>query len=385
MTTGQIASLSTIQVSDMLSGQFAGLTTNQIKALTTGQMAQLSMQDIQTLTTNQISAFSSSQIAVLTTSTLQSFAQISPLVLDLTGVEALTTANIAGLAENAFTVLTATSGTKSIQTQQIGQSGVSFDLGNTGASNAQVGWITPGEGFLVDLPAGATTISNGSELFGTATVLPDGQTAANGFAALSVFDQNHSGVIDSSDPIFNQLQVWVDTGTNGSTPTGTLYTLAQLNIESLNLNAKIANITNNANTIGLVSSYTTTNGQTHELADVWFASTANTGDSINQLTDALNQYKTNGSTASALNSGLPSQSLTPSSNSENLVTANSSALLANVLSQYNANGQLIASANNSLNAGAMLGTNLSTNQLLGSTSNGANSNTAIPSGTKPGA
>ena len=102
-------------------------------------------------------------------------------------------------------------------------------------------------------------------------MLPDGQTAANGFAALSVFDQNHSGVIDSSDPIFNQLQVWVDTGTSGSTPTGTLYTLAQLNIESLNLNAKIANVTNNANTIGLVSSYTTTNGQTHELADVWFA------------------------------------------------------------------------------------------------------------------
>ena len=388
----------------MLSGQFAGLTTNQINALTTSQVGELSMLDIQSLSTNQIYAFSSNQIAVLTTSTLQSFAQISPLVLDLTGVEALSTANIAGLATSAFEVLTSTSGPGVIQTQQIGQSGVIFDLGNTGATNANVGWITPGEGFLVDLPSGATTITNGSELFGTATMLPNGQQAPNGFAALSIFDQNKSGSIDSSDPIFNQLQVWVDTGINAGTPTGSLFTLDELNIQSLNLNAKVADITNNANTIGLISSYTTKDGQTHELADVWLASTAGTGDSINLLTNALNQYSSSGSVAVGLNSGVINQesssvggssnnniNITASNanypnatltNTTNIATTNSAALLANALSQYNANGQLISNTANTPSAGVLTGANISANQLLGSANEQASTSSPTPTNPK---
>ena len=132
--------------------------------------------------------------------------------MDLTGVAAFSTSNVAGLSSTAFSVLTSKGPSLGIQTERIGQSGVSFDLGNTGANNASVGWITPGEGFLVDLPPGATTISNGSELFGSATLLPNGQTASNGFAALSAFAQQGATVIDASNPIFNELKVWVDTG-----------------------------------------------------------------------------------------------------------------------------------------------------------------------------
>jgi hypothetical protein len=176
-----------------------------------------------------------------------------------------------------------------IQTLGIDQSGVKFDLNNSGL-DASVGWITPGEGFLVDLPSGVTTVTNGSELFGTATVMPNGQTASNGFAALSAFDVNGSGVIDSSDPIFNQLEVWVATGSNGTTPTGSLYTLAKLNIKSLNLNATLSNQSSNGNTIGLISSYTTTSGKTYEMADVWLSSAAATSSAASQLAQVLSQY-----------------------------------------------------------------------------------------------
>jgi hypothetical protein len=229
------------------------------------------------LTTDELTtlALSTSQVAAL--------GSISPLVLDLSG--------------------------NGIQTVGLAQSGVKFDLNNSGL-DASVGWITPGEGFLVHLPTGANTITNGSELFGTATVLSNGQTATNGFAALSAFDINNNGVINSSDPIFNQLQVWVDTGNNGSTPTGTLFTLAQLNIQSLNLNATFVNQANNGNTIGLVSSYTTTNGKTYEMADVWLSSTAATNSASSQLSQILTQYQNSSATPSA--SSLQAQAINAS-------------------------------------------------------------------------
>ena len=40
----------------------------------------------------------------------------------------------------------------------------------------------------------------------------------------------------------------------------------------------------------MISSYTTTDGSTHEMADVWLASTSGTLSSTSQLTAALNAY-----------------------------------------------------------------------------------------------
>jgi len=355
LTSAQIVGLSASQIGQLTTSQVYALTTSSVIGLSSSQLAGLTTSEVAGLTTSVLSSLSSNQkmgllsdIAAMTTSQLTALTQtqISPLTLDLTGVDALTTANIAGLASDAFSVLTSSETSAGIQTQMIGKAGVTFDLGNTGATNASVGWITPGEGFLVNLPKGATTITNGSELFGTATVLPNGQTASDGFAALSAFDQNGNGVINASDPIFNQLQVWVDTGTggaNGTTPTGALFTLAQLNIQSLNLNAKAIDQASNGNTIGLISSFTTTDGKTHELADVWFASTSGSGSTVNQLSQALSQYTSTGSVSSVTSPVLPGgtnsgQAVAPAASGP------STAVLATALSQYNANGQLVSSA-----------------------------------------
>jgi len=342
LSSTQVSQLTTTQVGALNTIAAFGITSNQIAALTTSQVIALSTSFVSTLMSNQTIGLSTSDLKAMTTTQTAAMTFISPLVLDLTGVDALTSSNLAGLAPSAFSVLTSTQASSGVQTQTIGQSGVTFDLGNTGATNANVGWITPGEGFLVNLPQGATTITNGSQLFGTATVLPNGQTASNGFAALSAFDQNGSGVIDAGDPIFNQLQVWVDTGTggaDGTTPTGTLFSLAQLNIQSLNLSATVANQSNNGNLVGLVSSYTTTDGKTHELADVWFASTAGTGSSVSQLSQALSQYNANGTSSNAANPGLLTNSPASTVSSS---TAASTSVLASALSQYNSNGQLLA-------------------------------------------
>jgi len=57
---------------------------------------------------------------------------------------------------------------------------------------------------------GDGAITSGAELFGDATVLPDGSTATNGFAALAALDANGDGVIDRHDPRFAQLVLWAD-------------------------------------------------------------------------------------------------------------------------------------------------------------------------------
>ena len=392
MTSAQIVGLSNAQLSQLTTAQVSQLTTSSVLALSSAQIASFTTSQVAGLTTSVIASLSASQkmgltsdIPAMTTSQITALwqSQISPLVLNLQGVDALTTANVAGLAPSALSVLTSTDPSSGIQTQMIGRSGVNFDLGNTGATNASVGWITPGEGFLVNLPTGATTITNGSELFGTATVLPNGQTAPDGFAALSAFDQNGNGVINASDPIFNQLQVWVDTGTNGTTPTGSLFTLAQLNIQSLNLSATVADQSNNGNTIGLVSSYTTTDGKTHELADVWLASSSGTGSTVAQLTQALSQYAASG--AGAQTSSLNSVASTSASSGAGVASATSAtsastAVLANALSQYDANGQLVSAA--PITQVASTTATAATSQLMGQTSstqttvtkNGGNSN-----------
>jgi hypothetical protein len=99
--------------------------------------------------------------------------------------------------------------------------------------------------------------------------LPDGSKALDGFAALRVQDTNHDGIIDSRDASFASLSVWVDANGNARTDGGELRTLAQAGIQSLALDAKPTAIIDQGNLIGLMGSYTTTDGRSHEMADVW--------------------------------------------------------------------------------------------------------------------
>jgi hypothetical protein len=113
-------------------------------------------------------------------------------------------------------------------------------------------------------------INNGSELFGTGTILANGKHAKDGYAALAEQDTNHDGKIDKNDTHWKELKVWVDANHDGKTDAGELKTLEELGIASLNLAAEKSTATDHGNLIGLISSYTTTDGKQHEMADVWF-------------------------------------------------------------------------------------------------------------------
>ncbi len=64
--------------------------------------------------------------------------------------------------------------------------------------------------------------------------------------------------------------MWVDGNSNGVTDAGELKTLESLGISKLDLAATSSTAQDHGNILGLLSSYETTDGQTHQMADVWF-------------------------------------------------------------------------------------------------------------------
>ncbi|MEA3522984.1 MAG: hypothetical protein U9R50_08405 [Campylobacterota bacterium] len=76
-----------------------------------------------------------------------------------------------------------------------------FDIDNDGASD-QISMLKDGNGFLALDRDENGTIDSGSELFGT--------VLGNGFAELSLFDDDSNLWIDENDPILDKLRIWVN-------------------------------------------------------------------------------------------------------------------------------------------------------------------------------
>ncbi len=74
-----------------------------------------------------------------------------------------------------------------------------FDLNNDGKTE-NIGFVSPGSGFLAFDKNKDHIINNGSELFGPGT--------GNGFLELSAFDKDRNNWIDENDDVFSQLSVW---------------------------------------------------------------------------------------------------------------------------------------------------------------------------------
>jgi probable HAF family extracellular repeat protein len=81
-------------------------------------------------------------------------------------------------------------------------------------STVQTGWVAPNDGLLVVDRNLDNVINDGSELFGTSTILKNGLKAIDGYQALSEFDSDGDGLITNKDSEFNKLGVWVDSNSN---------------------------------------------------------------------------------------------------------------------------------------------------------------------------
>jgi hypothetical protein len=139
---------------------------------------------------------------------------------------------------------------------------VLFDLNGDGTLD-RVAWTCAWteEGFLwLDLNRNGT-VDGGRELFGQGTLLPSGETAANGFEALRVYDSplyggNADGIISEDDLIWSHLKLWVDRNHDGISQPNEIFSLRQFDIVAISLEYRHVNeVDGNGNLHPLQSIY----------------------------------------------------------------------------------------------------------------------------------
>ena len=288
LTTDQVQALTTVQFGALKSVQFASLSSTQVSVIQTDDVVAIGSDDIRSLA--NIAALSTSAVAAMTSAEASALLPTQLSVLTQEQVFALDQVAGISLATRQVAALHAGDGFKSAATEKVlmqltplaldldgngvrtisADAGVVFDLDADGQAE-RVGWLSTTDAWLALDRNVNGLIDDGSELFGSGTVMPDGSKALDGFAALRVLDVNQDGVIDSKDPVFTKLSVWTDTNSDGRVEAGELRTLTQVGVQSLALAAKPTAVIDQGNLIGLMGDFKTTDGQAHELADVWLS------------------------------------------------------------------------------------------------------------------
>jgi hypothetical protein len=259
LTTEQVAGLQTEDLAALGTEHIVAMSSTQIQAIGTSSLVALSTSDLAALhDANQQGFLSAGQVTALSTDQLQAILT-SPIVLDLDR--------------------------DGIQTSSV-SSGVAFDIRADGRP-VQTGWTSGGDGLLVRDLNGDGQITSGSELFGNATRLTDGRTAANGFEALGDLDVNRDGRIDSADSSFSRLKVWVDANRDGQSQAGELKGLVEAGVMAINLEFTQGTTLQNGNLLGQVGSYVAADGSSQAAVDVWFATTDQAKVSIPKASELL--------------------------------------------------------------------------------------------------
>ena len=128
-----------------------------------------------------------------------------------------------------------------IETVGITGTVVVFDHDGDGIKTG-TGWVLSDDGFLVLDRNDNGTIDAGAELFGVDTVKADGTLAVDGFDALADLDTNADGLFDVNDDEFAHVQIWQDLNQNGISTADELFSLAELGVISIDLNASSQNV-----------------------------------------------------------------------------------------------------------------------------------------------
>ncbi|WP_295748384.1 hypothetical protein [Undibacterium sp.] len=144
-----------------------------------------------------------------------------------------------------------------VQTTALTGSSTYFDMQNNG-QKVQTGWATAGEGILVYDPNNTGSVTHDADLVA-------------GFGALTDLAKTSSGTLDTSNPLWNQLKVWVDNNGDAVCQQGEMQTLDQLGIASINLTSTAEQINSNGNVIFNDSSFSWKDGRIGDIAGIGLA------------------------------------------------------------------------------------------------------------------
>lgn len=153
--------------------------------------------------------------------------------------------------------------------------GVDFDLLGDKAAHTpvRISWFTNSDYGLLALPDANGRVSSIDQLFGNATVGPDGLFADDGYAALAKYDANADGRIDARDPVFSRLRVWVDGRRDGVAAPEELRSLAEVGVTFIDLaySTDFAETDKYGNQTLMKSVVGRVDGSLDLIFDVWFA------------------------------------------------------------------------------------------------------------------
>lgn len=113
-----------------------------------------------------------------------------------------------------------------------------FDLFGQGMSIG-TDWVSAKTPWLVLDRDRDGTIVDGSELFGSMTVLSNGSRATNGFEALAALDANGDGWITAQDPAFAELRLWSDNDQDRRSSRDELQSLSSQRVEGIELSHRV--------------------------------------------------------------------------------------------------------------------------------------------------
>ena len=178
----------------------------------------------------------------ISSDTAYSFCYTSPIVLDLNG-----------------------DGVQTVDTAH----GVQFDMAGDGMKES-IGWVDSHDALLVRDINHDGQINDGTELFGSESVLKNGEKAGDGWSALADVDSNGDGKIDAADAVFAEIKVWVDANSDGVAETGELRSLSDAGIQHIDVAHATSNTTQNNNVLFGTGQFTFTDGTTAAMTDAWF-------------------------------------------------------------------------------------------------------------------
>ncbi|MBV6411715.1 MAG: hypothetical protein GAKPKEKM_02593 [Rhodocyclaceae bacterium] len=148
--------------------------------------------------------------------------------------------------------------------------GAYFDHNADGFAES-TGWVGSDDGLLVFDHDGNGRIDSGRELFGSETLLANGEQAANGFEALTEYDINADGLINDQDVVWANLKVWRDLDGDGYSASNELLSLSDAGVASISTGYTNSSLVDTAgNEHRQVGNYTRTDGTTGTATDVWF-------------------------------------------------------------------------------------------------------------------
>lgn len=117
--------------------------------------------------------------------------------------------------------------------------GVMFDLlgRRLNHKKVQTSWFAGSktENYFLALPNKKGEVLGVDQLFGDATLGPDGKYAKQGFAALAKYDDSGDKIISEDDEVFSKLRLWKDDNLDGIAQDSELHTLDSKGVLAIDL------------------------------------------------------------------------------------------------------------------------------------------------------